>query len=91
MSSTPADLPSSAESLGSATVSSMDLPLVWIDLEMTGLDPEVDVIVEIAAIITDGSLEEIIEGPGLVLHADETALREHGADRPGDAQRVRTD
>lgn len=53
----------------------MDLPLVWIDLEMTGLDPEADVIVEIAAIITDGSLDEIIEGPDLVLHADETALQ----------------
>jgi len=52
----------------------MDLPLVWIDLEMTGLDPELDVILEIAVIVTDGSLDEIIEGPDLVLHADETAL-----------------
>ena len=52
----------------------MDLPLVWIDLEMTGLDPEVDVIVEIAAIITDGSLEKTIEGPDLVIHADQEAL-----------------
>ncbi|MDH3261009.1 MAG: oligoribonuclease [Acidimicrobiia bacterium] len=54
----------------------MNLPLVWIDLEMTGLDPEVDVILEIAVIITDGSLEETIEGPDLVLHADEAALEE---------------
>ena len=52
----------------------MDLPLAWIDLEMTGLDPEKHVIVEIAVIITDGSLEETIEGPDLVLRADETAL-----------------
>jgi oligoribonuclease len=52
----------------------MDLPLVWIDLEMTGLDPDVDVILEIAVIVTDGSLDEIIEGPDLVLHADEAAL-----------------
>ncbi|MDR9451264.1 MAG: oligoribonuclease [Acidimicrobiia bacterium] len=52
----------------------MDLPLAWIDLEMTGLDPENHVIVEIAVIITDGSLDEIIEGPDLVLRADETAL-----------------
>ncbi len=52
----------------------MDLPLVWIDLEMTGLDPEIDVIVEIAAIITNGSLDEIVEGPDLVLYADEAAL-----------------
>ena len=52
----------------------MDLPLVWIDLEMTGLDPEVDVILEIAVVVTDGSLESIIEGPGLVIHADDSAL-----------------
>ena len=52
----------------------MDLPLAWIDLEMTGLDPESHVIVEIAVIITDGSLDEIIEGPDLVLRADETEL-----------------
>lgn len=52
----------------------MDLPLAWIDLEMTGLDPENHVIVEIAVIITDGSLDEIIEGPDLVLRADETVL-----------------
>lgn len=52
----------------------MDLPLAWIDLEMTGLDPENDVIVEIAVIITDGSLEEAIEGPDLVLSAEEASL-----------------
>ncbi len=47
----------------------MDQPLVWIDLEMTGLDPDNDVILEIACIVTDGSLEEIHEGPNLVIHA----------------------
>ncbi len=52
----------------------MHLPLVWIDLEMTGLDPEVEVILEIAVIITDGSLDQIIEGPELVIHADHAAL-----------------
>ena len=52
----------------------MNLPLVWIDLEMTGLDPEVDVILEIAVIVTDGSLDQIVEGPDLVLQADEEAL-----------------
>lgn len=52
----------------------MDLPLVWIDLEMTGLDPDVDVILEIAVVVTDGSLESIIEGPELVIHADDPAL-----------------
>jgi oligoribonuclease len=49
-------------------------PLVWIDLEMTGLDPEHDVVVEIAAIVTDGALEEIHEGPQLVVTQPEAAL-----------------
>jgi len=47
--------------------------LVWIDLEMTGLDPERDVILEAAVIITDGNLEIVAEGPNLVVHrSDET-------------------
>ena len=47
--------------------------LVWMDLEMTGLNPEKDVIVEIATLITDDNLEIIAEGPDLVIHhPDET-------------------
>lgn len=42
-------------------------PLVWIDLEMTGLDPEREVIVELAVIVTDGELEHVEEGPDLVI------------------------
>ncbi len=42
--------------------------LVWMDLEMTGLDPAVDVIVEIATLITDDALETVAEGPDLVIH-----------------------
>jgi oligoribonuclease len=48
--------------------------LVWIDLEMTGLDPETCVIVEIASIVTDGKLELIAEGPNLVIHQPDEAL-----------------
>ncbi|HVM20645.1 MAG TPA: oligoribonuclease [Egibacteraceae bacterium] len=44
-------------------------PLVWVDLEMTGLDPDNDLIVEIAVIVTDGALEHLVEGPDLVLAA----------------------
>lgn len=51
-----------------------DQPLVWIDLEMTGLDPETELIVEIATIITDGSLDHAIEGPELVVHAPDDVL-----------------
>lgn len=43
--------------------------LAWIDLEMTGLDPDVDVILEIACIITDAELNVVAEGPVLALSA----------------------
>jgi oligoribonuclease len=52
----------------------LDLPLVWVDLEMTGLDPEQHVIVEAAVIITDGSLDTVIEGPDLVINQPDSAL-----------------
>ena len=41
--------------------------LVWMDLEMTGLDPTTDVIVEIATLVTDDELEIVAEGPDLVI------------------------
>jgi len=54
----------------------MDEPgaLVWIDMEMTGLDPEVDVILEIASLVTDDNLEVVAEGPSLAIHQDESVL-----------------
>jgi oligoribonuclease len=48
--------------------------LVWMDLEMTGLDPEQDTIIEIATIITDGELNIIAEGPNLVIHQPDHIL-----------------
>ncbi len=42
--------------------------LVWIDLEMTGLDPDRDVIIEAAVLITDGGLNVIADGPELAIH-----------------------
>jgi oligoribonuclease len=52
----------------------MDHPLVWIDLEMTGLDPDVERIVEIAVIVTDGQLREVHEGPELVVSQPDDLL-----------------
>ncbi|HDZ89962.1 MAG: oligoribonuclease [Deltaproteobacteria bacterium] len=49
--------------------------LVWIDLEMTGLDPERDVILEIATVITDQNLELIAEGPDIPVNHPEKALQ----------------
>jgi oligoribonuclease len=53
--------------------------LVWIDLEMTGLDPEKDVILEIATIVTDGFLEIEAEGPNRAIHYPEAVLRKMDA------------
>ncbi|CAN1837560.1 At2g26970 [Linum perenne] len=54
------------------------MPLVWIDLEMTGLDVEVDRIIEIACIITDGKLTKLVEGPELVIHQTEECMNKMG-------------
>ncbi len=48
--------------------------LVWMDLEMTGLDHTSDVIVEIATIITDDELQIVAEGPDLVVHQSNEVL-----------------
>ena len=48
--------------------------LAWIDLEMTGLDTAKNVIVEIATLLTDDSLEIIAEGPDLVIHQPPEAM-----------------
>jgi len=48
--------------------------LVWIDMEMTGLSPERDRIIEIATIITDTNLAVVAEGPVLAVHQPETTL-----------------
>jgi len=48
--------------------------LIWIDLEMTGLDPDNDRIIEIATVVTDTYLEEIIEGPVLAIHQPDELL-----------------
>jgi oligoribonuclease len=48
--------------------------LVWIDLEMTGLHPETDVILEIATIVTDKNLNVLAEGPVLAIHQPDAVL-----------------
>ncbi len=60
--------------------------LIWIDLEMTGLDPETDYIIEMAVIITDSELNTIAESPVLTIHQhnevldrmDEWNTKQHG-------------
>lgn len=48
--------------------------LIWIDLEMTGLDPRHDHIIEIAAVVTDPNLNVIAEGPVFAIHQSEELL-----------------
>ncbi len=48
--------------------------LIWIDLEMTGLQPEQDEILEIATLVTDSDLRVLCAGPVLAVHHDEAAL-----------------
>jgi len=48
--------------------------LIWIDLEMTGLDPDTDLIIEIATIITDKHLNILAEGPVLAVHQADKAI-----------------
>ncbi|XP_010916322.1 oligoribonuclease isoform X3 [Elaeis guineensis] len=54
------------------------MPLVWIDLEMTGLNIEVDRILEIACVITDGKLAKSVEGPDLVISQTKESLDNMG-------------
>ena len=69
--------------------------LIWIDLEMTGLDPDADYIIEIATVVTDSSLKTIAEGPVLAIHHEDAILnrmdewntKQHG--RSGLLDRVR--
>jgi oligoribonuclease len=56
----------------------VDDPLVWVDLEMTGLEVDRDVIVEIACIVTDAELNALDDGIELIVHADADALARMG-------------
>lgn len=72
-----------------------DTRLIWIDLEMTGLDTQHDSILEIATVITDADLEVVAEGPVIAIHQPDEVLagmdawntRQHG--KSGLTERVR--
>lgn len=51
-----------------------ELNLIWIDLEMTGLDTVNDTIIEIATLVTDAELNLLAEGPSIAIHQDEAVL-----------------
>ena len=72
--------------------------LIWIDLEMTGLDTDRDRIIEIATIVTDAGLNLLAEGPVVAIHQDDSVLaamdewntRQHGQSGLVDRVRVST-
>ncbi|CAM2193888.1 oligoribonuclease [Paraburkholderia sp. A1RI_3L] len=50
-----------------------DMNLIWLDMEMTGLDPDNDRIIEVAVVVTNSTLDKMVEGPVLAIHqSDET-------------------
>lgn len=56
-----------------AKIRTNEFNLVWIDMEMTGLEPDTDRIIEVAAVVTDSDLNVLAEGPVLAIHqSDET-------------------
>ncbi|MDB5817734.1 MAG: orn [Rhizobacter sp.] len=79
-----------------ATLAPSDQNLIWIDLEMTGLFPDTDRVIEIAVVVTDPQLTVRIEGPVFAVHQSDAALAAmdawntgtHG--RSGLTERVRT-
>ena len=56
------------------TLAKSDQNLVWLDCEMTGLDPEAERLIEIAVVVTGPNLEPRIEGPVLVIHQSDAQL-----------------
>ena len=48
--------------------------LIWVDLEMTGLNPDQDVVIEIATIVTDSDLNTLAEGPVIAIHQPDAVL-----------------
>jgi oligoribonuclease len=57
-----------------ATLAKNDSNLIWIDLEMTGLSPERDRIIEIAVVVTDAQVATRVEGPVFAIHQSDAAL-----------------
>jgi oligoribonuclease len=83
------------EPVGQPTLARSEMNLVWLDMEMTGLEPDTDRIIEIAVVVTNSTLDKIVEGPVLAIHQSNETLdkmddwnqKTHG--RSGLIERVR--
>ncbi|MES2183520.1 MAG: oligoribonuclease [Pseudomonadota bacterium] len=67
-------MPDTNTPAASAVLAKSDQNLVWLDCEMTGLEPDTDRLLEIAVIVTGPNLEPLIEGPVLVIHQTDERL-----------------
>jgi oligoribonuclease len=67
-------LPVEAATANPATLAKSDQNLIWLDCEMSGLDPEKERLLEIAVVITGPHLEPRVEGPVLVIHQSDELL-----------------
>jgi oligoribonuclease len=62
------------EPVGEPTLARSEMNLVWLDMEMTGLEPDTDRIIEIAVVVTNSTLDKILEGPALAIHQSNETL-----------------
>ncbi|MEK0416935.1 MAG: oligoribonuclease Orn [Pseudomonadota bacterium] len=67
-------LPSPSTSAAPAELALSELNLIWIDLEMTGLNPDTERIIELAVIVTDPQVRTRVEGPVLAIHQSDALL-----------------
>ena len=65
--------PASAQNKGGKKLRS-EMNLIWVDLEMTGLDPGTDRIIEVAVVVTDANLNVLAEGPVYAIHQSDAVL-----------------
>lgn len=73
MSNTPTPSPSVAAP-ADATLARSEFNLIWVDMEMTGLQPDTDRIIEIAVVVTDPQLQVQVAGPVIAIHQSDAAL-----------------
>jgi oligoribonuclease len=74
MANTSAKAVKNGSTTASTTPGTNEFRLVWLDMEMTGLDPDKERIIEVAVVITEPDLTVVAEGPVLVIHQDDAIL-----------------
>lgn len=70
----PADAAEATATPVAQTLVRNELNLIWVDMEMTGLDPDNDKVIEIAVIVTDSQLNVAVAGPVLAIHQSDVTL-----------------